>query len=93
MIRGTYKKGQKLHGNIAPDVLRRMKNYKIPVYIVGGDIEAEKAYSVSTKGAPARLNEISTKHPIDCSTIQQLWHEVNEYLEHPIGYEKRSYFR
>ncbi len=91
--KGTYKQGTKLHGKVKQADITKLKRQKAPVYVVGIDIHAEKGYIVSIRGGPAKIDGIPTRHPLDCTAIETLWHEVNDYWKNPIGPKGRSHFR
>lgn len=59
---------------------RKLGTMKVPVYVVGIDVLSGKAHIKHVKaGASRGFNGISTRRPLNCRAIRQLWHEVEAF--------------
>jgi hypothetical protein len=55
---------------------------KVPVYVVAIDVRSDKikAYIKNVKaGATRGFTGISTRRPLNCKAIRQLWNEVEAF--------------
>lgn len=69
---------EKLNVQVTREDLERLKGIPAPTYVVGIDVMGEKGFLFPIKkDSPPSINGIPTKYPIDCTTIKQLWQEVN----------------
>src|SRR5438128_869782 len=63
----------------AADALK-LGTMKVPVYVVAIDVLSGKAYIKNVKaGATRGFTGISTRRPLNCKAIRQLWNEVEAF--------------
>jgi hypothetical protein len=75
--------GNRLKIQVSADDMQRLIHYPAPTYIIGIDEQAERGYIVSANdGSPTRLTSLTTDFPLDCTTLERLWYEVQTYWEH-----------
>jgi hypothetical protein len=70
-----------------------MVRYPAPTYVVGIDEKQEEAYIVAVHGGmDKKISSLSTAHPVNCTTLKQLWDEVKDYWKDKDMAQKTSRF-
>jgi hypothetical protein len=73
-------KKRKLKTNVSEKDVRKLKRVTGPTFIAGVDIDAEVGCLVSvTKRSPKKYSGMPCTHKIDCTLIEKLWKEVEQY--------------
>ncbi len=76
---GTGKR-RKIRVTLKAADARKLGTMRLPVYIVGIDVLSGKAYIKNvTAGATKGFSGISTRRPLNCRAIRQLWDEVEDF--------------
>jgi Domain of unknown function (DUF4365) len=80
-------KDRRISVALKPTDARKLGAMKMPAYVVGIDVQSEKAYIRNVKaGATAGFTGISTRRHLSCMAIRKLWNEVEEFWkERPQG--------
>jgi hypothetical protein len=86
-------KRRRLLVRLEPDDAVKIGTMKAPAYVVGIDVLAGKAYIRHVPaGATRGFAGISTRHPLNCKTIKQLWNEVQDFWDtRPAGMSGSSF--
>ena len=80
-------KDRRISVALKPADAKKLGAMKMPAYVVGIDVQFEKAYIRNVKaGATKGFAGISTRRPLSCKAIRKLWNEVEEFwMERPQG--------
>jgi hypothetical protein len=70
-----------------------MVHYPAPTYVIGIDEKQEKAYVVAVHaGMDKKISSLNTAHPLNCTTLKELWDEVRDYWKDKDMTQKTSRF-
>jgi hypothetical protein len=76
---GTRKR-RKIRVTLKAAHARKLGTMKVPVYVVGIDVLSGKACIKNVRfGATKGFSGISTRRPLNCRAIRQLWNEVEAF--------------
>jgi hypothetical protein len=76
---GTGKR-RKIRVTLKSADAKKLGRMKVPVYVVGIDVLSDKAYIKNVRaGATRGFTSISTRRPLNCRAIRQLWNEVEAF--------------
>jgi hypothetical protein len=71
---------RKLKVKVSREDVKKLKQTKLPTYVVGIDIDKERGYVMAiTQSSEDQISGIPTRKPLNCKTIKTLWKEVDDY--------------
>jgi hypothetical protein len=84
---------RKLKVNVSKKDVKKLKAVTGPAFVVGIDVELEVGFLLAiTEDTGDRLSGLPCTHTIDCTLIQRLWKEVEQYWVQRNMLAKKSLF-
>jgi hypothetical protein len=91
--REGYTSTNRLRVKVSREDVRKMVLFRAPTYVVGVDEPGERAHIIAVFGGMNKaISSLSTRHPLNPTTLKLLWEEVRDYWKgHPM-HRTRSQF-
>ncbi len=91
--REGYNRKGRLKVEVAKSDVLRMVLYPAPTYVVGIDERQERAFLVAVHaGMNRKISSLNSAHPLNRTTLKQLWDEVKDYWKDKDMAQKTSRF-